>query len=125
MRAKRGGGRVGIGLLGLAALAGPQGRSTVVRAAGEMRPAQERRLSFDAGWRFHLGEASGAESPGFDDATWRAVDLPHDWAIEQPFDPKLNPHTGALPAFGVAWYRKRFTVPTEAKARYHAIEFDG
>ena len=54
-----------------------------------------------------------------------ATPLPHDWAIEGPFDPQQNPHTGALPIFGTGWYRKSFTLPASAKGRYFAIEFDG
>ena len=36
----------------------------------------------DPGWRFTLGDPAGAEQPGFDDRTWRRLDLPHDWSIE-------------------------------------------
>ena len=53
------------------------------------------------------------------------LDLPHDWAIEGPFDPAISPHQGALPFFGVAWYRKRFEVPESARGRYYALEIDG
>jgi beta-galactosidase len=87
--------------------------------------AGERRVSFDHGWRFAKGDPQGAAAPGFADAAWRALDLPHDWAIEGPFDPKINPHQGSLPAFGAAWYRKRFTVPAAAKGRHYSIELDG
>ncbi len=93
--------------------------------AGEWPSADERRMSFDAGWRFQKGDAAGAEAPGFADGGWRALDLPHDWAIEGPFDPAISSHQGALPFFGVAWYRKRFTVPESARGRYHSIELDG
>jgi beta-galactosidase len=85
----------------------------------------ERRLEFNDGWRFHKGEAPGAEQAGFDDSQWRTVRLPHDWAIEGPFDAHLDPHTGALPVFGTGWYRKSFTLPENAKGRYFRIEFDG
>lgn len=37
---------------------------------------------FDFVWKFHRGEAKGAERPGFNDAGWKDVDLPHDWSIE-------------------------------------------
>ena len=43
-------------------------------------PARER--SFDEGWRFFRGDAGGAEVPSFDDGSWRVLDLPHDWSIE-------------------------------------------
>jgi beta-galactosidase len=83
------------------------------------------RLNFNEHWKFFKGEAPGAENPGFSDAQWRALDLPHDWAIEGPFDPKANPHTGALPIFGTGWYRKTFALPASARERYVSIEFDG
>ncbi|HWR49708.1 MAG TPA: beta-galactosidase GalB [Bryobacteraceae bacterium] len=86
--------------------------------------AAERRTSFNEGWRFHNGDAAGAEQPGFDDGAWRALSVPHDWAIEGPFDRKHNPHAGALPHYGTGWYRKQFTVPA-AKDRMYSVEFDG
>lgn len=93
--------------------------------AADWPAAGERRVSFDAGWRFQKGDIAGAERPGFADGGWRLLDLPHDWAIEGPFDPKISPHQGSLPFFGVAWYRKRFTVPESARGRYYALEIDG
>jgi len=102
--------------------------STVLVASAatpDIKPSSERRVSFNDGWRFLKAEADGAEKPDFDDSQWREVRLPHDWAIEGPFDPKLNPHTGALPIFGTGWYRKTFTVSDDLKGRYLTIEFDG
>src|SRR5579863_2420784 len=94
-------------------------------AVTAVRINAERRQSFDDGWRFFKGDVTGAEQPGFDDSKWRELSLPHDWAIEGPFDPKANPHTGALPIFGTGWYRKSFTLPETAKDRYLSIMFDG
>lgn len=87
--------------------------------------SSKRRQSFNDGWRFYKGPADGAENAKFDDSKWRPVRLPHDWAIEGPFDRKINPHIGALPSFGTGWYRKTFTLPATAKGKYFAIEFDG
>src|ERR1700733_1538697 len=76
-----------------------------------------RRLSLDAGWRFHLGDvpfprvmghessyqnakagvAWGAAAPKFDDTGWRAIDLPHDWVVEGPFDKTENESQGYRP----------------------------
>ena len=50
-------------------------------------------LAADSGWKFVLGDPSGAEAPSFADTAWRTVDLPHDWSIEGRPD-KNNP-TGA------------------------------
>jgi len=94
-------------------------------AAPTIALSGERRLSFNDGWRFYKGEAAGAEKPEFDDSAWRPVRLPHDWAIEGPFDSTLNPQTGALPMFGTGWYRKSFALPAGAKGKYFSIEFDG
>jgi beta-galactosidase len=82
--------------------------------------------SFDEGWKFFKGDASGAEQPGFDDSQWRMVDVPHDWSIEGPFA-QTNKTGGAgawLPS-GVGWYRKQFTLPSEQKGKRVYIEFDG
>src|SRR5476651_549516 len=35
--------------------------------------------NFNPGWKFIFGDVSGAEQPGFDDAAWAAVSLPHTW----------------------------------------------
>ena len=90
-----------------------------------VRIQPERRQSFNDGWRFWKGDAPGAEAPDFQDAAWREVRLPHDWAIEGPFDAKFNPHTGGLPISGTGWYRKSFTVPDALKGKSFSVEFDG
>jgi beta-galactosidase len=56
------------------------GIDPVAAAGGTMGVARER--SFDEGWRFFRGDVTGAEAPSFDDGSWRALDLPHDWSIE-------------------------------------------
>ena len=55
--------------------------------ASAVQVSNERRLNFDADWRFFKGEADGAEQPTFDDSRWTTLRLPHDWAIDGPFDP--------------------------------------
>ncbi|MDZ8119118.1 glycoside hydrolase family 2 TIM barrel-domain containing protein [Pontiella agarivorans] len=83
------------------------------------------RKSFNTDWRFHKGEAPGAEASGFDDSSWRPLDLPHDWAIEGPFDIKYNARCGGLPFHGTGWYRKSFDVSAELKGKVISIVFDG
>jgi beta-galactosidase len=83
-------------------------------------------LPFDSNWRFLKADASGAEAPGFDDSGWRTVEVPHDWAIEGPFDER-NPTRGAgafLPA-GIGWYRRHFIAPPDWAGQRISIEFDG
>jgi beta-galactosidase len=111
-------------------------------------------LSMDFGWRFALGHAydpakdfyngtgdfsyfaktgygDGAASPDFDDRSWRKINLPHDWAVEQPFSPKGSGTHGYkavgrnFPEASVGWYRKKFTVSASDLGRHIAITFDG
>jgi len=105
------------------------------------------KLLFDFGWKFfrgdipfpepkgargHIetygsckaGQALGAAAPSFDDSQWRQVDLPHDWVIDQPFDPEATVSNGYLPR-GVAWYRRAFQLAPADADRHLAIEFDG
>ncbi len=77
------------------------------------------------GWRFAVGDHSRAADAAFDDSAWEAVDLPHDWAIKGPFDPKGNPDTAKLPWQGEGWYRKRFDLPAEARGKRLQFVFDG
>jgi len=82
-------------------------------------------LNFNDSWKFLNQEAPGAEAASFDDSGWRKLDLPHDWAIEGPFDVKYNARCGGLPFHGTGWYRKSFTVPQSAKGKVVRIEFEG
>jgi len=70
-----------------------------------------------------LGDLENAQNINFDDAEWRALELPHDWAIEGPFTQEVNYKGGYLPYPGVAWYRKTFEVRPETKNLM--IECDG
>jgi beta-galactosidase len=87
--------------------------------------AAERRVSFNESWCFLKADAPDAEQPAFDDSGWRTLNLPHDWAIEGPFDSKYSPETGGLPIFGTAWYRKHFTMSADGRGKFYSVEFDG
>ena len=82
-------------------------------------------VSFNKGWTFSKGSFTGAQALDFDDDSWRALDLPHDWAIEGPFDIKYNARAGGLPFHGEGWYRKVFSLPKEAKGKHITLHFDG
>src|SRR5437667_1280600 len=89
-------------------------------------PRPGRTVSFNDGWRFHLGDVGSGQNLELDDSQWRLLNLPHDWSIEGEFNEK-NPATsggGALPG-GVGWYRKSFTLPTAAKGKLAFVDFDG
>jgi beta-galactosidase len=63
---------------------------------------------------------------GFDDRDWRAVTLPHDWAIEGPFL-ATGPYggMGRLQTWGPAWYRKKLDIPARDKGKSIFLDIDG
>ncbi|HYG21419.1 MAG TPA: beta-galactosidase GalB [Verrucomicrobiae bacterium] len=63
--------------------------------------------------------------PDYDDSAWRKLNLPHDWGIEGPFKQEHPGETGKLPWWGVAWYRKQFTVPAADRGRQFYLHVDG
>ena len=71
------------------------------------------------------GDAAGAEQPGFDDAAWRTLDLPHDWAIEGPFDRNTARTPAACPPTAWPGIASTSRFPRPPKAASSSIEFDG
>ena len=90
-------------------------------------PASERaEYSFDIGWRFIREDVAGAEKPAFDDAAWSVVSTPHTYNDTDTFNRIISHGGGQVGAYmGPAWYRKRFTLPPEAKGRKIFLEFEG
>jgi beta-galactosidase len=78
-------------------------------------------------WKFALGNHKGAETPNFDDAAWRTLDLPHDWQIENNRDPDMEDggSQGFYPRNQIGWYRYHFNAPAEWKDSRIRIRFDG
>jgi beta-galactosidase len=60
-----------------------------------------------------------------DDSAWRRLDLPHDWGIEGPFMATGRGDTGRLPFYGVAWYRKKLTIPAADAEKSIFLDIDG
>ena len=109
------------------------------------------RLLFDFGWRFHFGHASDAAQDFnfsgnfsktgnfgavatllFDDNDWKPVDLPHDWAVDLPFQNDralaskgFYPLGRNYPASSVGWYRRIFDLPADTAGKRISLEFDG
>lgn len=63
--------------------------------------------------------------PDFDDSGWRQLNLPHDWAVEGPFNIDYAGSTGKLPYWGVRWYRKTFDLPQEDAGKQIYLDIDG
>ena len=95
-------------------------------AIGCMLTAQARdRQNFDNGWRFVLADSAQMSKTDYHDTHWRALNLPHDWAVEGDFlcSNPSGAGGGALPG-GIGWYRKTFNLQKKQGERYF-IEFDG
>jgi beta-galactosidase len=140
----------------IALAAAPAGPAQAQAAEQSGASANRERLLMDIGWHFALGHATdpakdfdpspasntfsyfakagdglGAAAKDFDDHTWRMVDLPHDWAVELPFDGRGSGSHGYkalgrnFPENSVGWYRKSFTIPNSDLGRKISVEFDG
>lgn len=90
------------------------------------------RILFDKDWKFSLGGNQGAEGKDFKDSSWRNIDLPHDWSIEDlegtgsPFNPKaIGQASTGFTTGGTAWYRKTFSVPASSKGKKLFVQFEG
>ncbi len=70
------------------------------------------------------GDISYAQNT-FDDSQWRAVNLPHDWAIAGPFKQEYPGSTGKLKWWGVGWYRKHLEIPATDAGRKIYLDVDG
>lgn len=89
-------------------------------------------LLFDSDWKFYLGDLSGAEDTGFDDGSWRILDLPHDWSIEDIPGTESPLDSGAVGGIdmgyfrgGTGWYRKEFFIPGSLEGKSFCLQFDG
>ncbi|MBU4196453.1 MAG: DUF4982 domain-containing protein [Alphaproteobacteria bacterium] len=131
-------------------------------------PETRRRIKLAFDWKFALGHAAdidkdfgfgrdqrtyaktgGSEtSPiaeaakaAFDDSAWTDVQIPHDWAIDLPYDstprilapdqddPRAAHGFHALgrdhPENSVGWYRRPLDIPADWAGRRIGLEFDG
>ncbi len=117
---------------------------------------QRKKINFDRDWKFHPGHAADpamdfnfkvanlfsktgkaegtAVDPRFNDKDWRSLDLPHDWAVELPFEDSPNfdvmahgykPVGGLFPQNSIGWYRKSFIITKQDSGQRFDIQFDG
>lgn len=117
---------------------------------------QRQHLDFDKDWKFRLGDAADpardfnfsvanifsksgkadgtAIDPRFNDSAWRTLQLPHDWAVELPFENSPNPDVmahgykplgGLYPKNSIGWYRKHFSIARSDSGQRFVVQFDG
>ncbi|MGA3046507.1 MAG: beta-galactosidase GalA [Terracidiphilus sp.] len=129
------------------------GEQDAVSAAALAAVAPREQLLFDFGWKFQFGHGSDPardlgfgngqgdfaktgdfdfSKAAFDDSKWRALNLPHDWAVELPFVPDeeqkshgYKPLGRRYPETSVGWYRRTFAIPAGDLGRRISVEFDG
>ena len=93
------------------------------------------------GWRFSPGDVEGAAAPSFDDSKWSAVNLPHDFQIQQPWvepsadeRPDLTNQMANIASrlssrgfkeMGQGWYRKSFTPDPSWQGKRVLLDFEG
>src|SRR5215212_3293308 len=91
--------------------------------------AQRTQELFDASWRFSNADVAGGETVNLNDASWRSVELPHDWSIEDlpnqsdsvigPFTKRSIGRTATgFTVGGTGWYRKHFRLGSIANKKY-------
>ena len=119
--------RSGSGLTPPAIAAGP---GLALQARPCHRPGQD--FGYGSGHAYaKAGSGPAGTSLEFVDYDWRQLDLPHDWAVELPFDENADGWHGSkpvgrnYPATRVGWYRKKFNIPNSDLGKRLSVEFDG
>jgi beta-galactosidase len=106
------------------------GRPTTAQLRNEgPDPDLRLRIRWNEGWKFKRQaspgsgtepEFVGAEQPGYNDAVWATVWLPHTWDASPD-----NPFVSTGHFRGVGWYRKRLEVPQGWHNRRLLMHFNG
>ncbi len=113
-------------------------------AIADIGGAIREHLSLDQNWKFHLGDdwpdalrldkagaSGGPAAPDFDAESWRTLNLPHDWAVELPFDQNADGGHGFKPVGpgfeknSIGWYRRTFALPSADSGKRIWLTFDG
>lgn len=88
-------------------------------------PGDRIRTNIDFGWRFFRGDVNGEEETHqVNQRPWQAVNLPHEWSIDGPFDASHNTTQGFLP-MEIGWYRKGLRFPESYEDKKIYVIFDG
>ena len=87
---------------------------------GAQVPATRAKYNFNSSWKVFVGDPEGAEAPGFNDAQWKPVTLPNAWNEDEAFKKDIRDLST-----GIAWYRKKFRLPSGASGQKIFLEFEG
>jgi len=127
----------------IAGMVDPNGRQQAIAAAAVLSAAQaappgarpaaaaevRQTVVLADGWRFRQDDSvQGAEQPGFADASWEVVHVPHTWNRVGYYlaDPAshINRAETINKEQGIGWYRLAFTPPASFTGRRSWLEFD-
>lgn len=87
---------------------------------GTYAQAGRKTLSFNADWRYHIGDVSDASAAEFDDRGWKQVVLPQAWNEDEAFAKAIHDLSA-----NIVWYRKKFRVPKGITSDKVFLEFEG
>ncbi len=82
-------------------------------------------MDFNQEWSFHLGELLDGHLMCGSEAEFKAVTIPHDYSIEQPYDKEQGDGCTGYLLGGMGWYRKAFCATPEMKSGKVFLCFDG
>lgn len=126
----------------------------ITLGAGAISAQNRERISLNNDWKFSYGNAhsfeqnfmagtqyfnyltktgygDGPAASDFNDSTWRTLNLPHDYAVEQPFSPEASHSHGyktvgwKYPQNSIGWYRKHLAVSQNDYGKKISLLFDG
>jgi beta-galactosidase len=82
------------------------------------------KASINKDWKFTQSDNPQFRDSAYNDASWRMLNLPHDWSIEGEIDKSIGGSGGFFP-IGIGWYRKTFNLPESMKDKQLILQFDG
>lgn len=78
------------------------------------------KYNFNPQWLLHIGDVEDAMNPKYKDSDWKKISLPHAFNEDEAFKVEIRQMTDTI-----AWYRKHFRLPADAKGKKIFIEFEG
>lgn len=82
--------------------------------------------NFNPDWKFIREDVTNAGQVAFDDSKWSDVSAPHTYNDVDSYTALISHSGGDRHAYaGVAWYRKHFKLPADAKDGKVFLEFEG
>lgn len=95
-----------------------------VYGENDTNQSTNRTINMNRDWKFYLGDLSNAQSIDYDDSTWQAVNVPHDFSISQDFTTSGEAESGFLSG-GTGWYRKSLVLDSTYVDKSLVLNFDG